>query len=202
MPHAPTLEKIENGLYLDFEGFGGQYKPDPILCGYRIGGHGPVKQVVFTQAYKATAISADSGSHVEYNPDCTGFLRNLVSVDGAGRKLFIFSQHETDVIERILKIRVQTRRADVHKFAKQAFPQVDRPRTLIKYCQEAGIDVPADYGRREVTEKFKLVREWSGSDSKWNDAPEEVKKAWRSILKHNQFDVTSMYELMIRIKED
>lgn len=197
----PTLEKIKNGLYLDFEGFGGKYKP-PILCGSRIGGHGPVKQVVFTQEYKAAAISADSGSHVEYNPDREGFLRNLVSDDCAGRKLFSFSPHETDVIKRILNISVQRRRADVHKFAKQAFPQVDRPRTLIKYCQEAGIDVPADYGRGEVTEKFRLVREWSGSDSKWNDAPGEVKQAWRSILKHNQFDVTSMYQLMIRIKED
>lgn len=201
MPHAPTLEQIENGLYLDFEGFGGPYNPDPILCGYRIGGHGPVKQVVFTQAYKAAAISADSGSHVEYNPDREGYLENLVSVDGAGRKLFSFSPHETDVIKRILNISVQRRRADVHKFAKQAFPQVDRPRTLIKYCQEAGIDVPADYGRGEVTAKFRLVREWSGSDSKWNAAPEEVKQAWRSILKHNEFDVISMYELMIRIKE-
>ena len=40
----PSRLEIDNGFYLDFEGFGKSkegYQPDPALCGYRIGGKGP-----------------------------------------------------------------------------------------------------------------------------------------------------------------
>ena len=198
---APSSKRNEEGLYLDFEGYGGRFKPDPILCGYRVGGSGPFRQVVFTAAYKAAAVSLDPGYPVEYCADRAGFLEKLLSEDCAGRRLFVFGRHERDVIKKLLGISVKKRLKDVHKIAKEAFPQVKKPRQLIKYCETAGIDVPVDYGKGEVTKKFTRVGEWSGTDTKWRKAPDEVKRAWRLILDHNRFDVECMYELMKRIKE-
>ena len=57
MQVSPSQMQIQEGLYLDVEGFAphkGIPRP-PVLCGYRVGSEGPVKQVVFTRSYFAAA---------------------------------------------------------------------------------------------------------------------------------------------------
>ena len=68
-------------------------------------------------------------------------------------------------------------------------------RTLIGYCKLCGIDVPKDYGKGRVTEKFRNVREYSRTRSGWIKAPNKIKRQWELLLDHNRFDVECMYEL-------
>ena len=38
-------------------------------------------------------------------------------------------------------------------------------RTLINYCSQVGIAVPTKYGKGEVTQKFRQVRDYSATKS-------------------------------------
>jgi uncharacterized protein YprB with RNaseH-like and TPR domain len=71
--------------------------------------------------------------------------------------------------------------------------------TLIDYLRLAGTKVPANYGKDKVTDWLREVNEWSTSNAKWKRAPSSARKAWDRILAHNQFDVTSLGELMDEI---
>lgn len=181
---VPTLKEIQEGLYIDFEGFGAnQYNrhPPPVLCGYRFGGEETVKHTVFTQAYRCAAESDETGQ-VKYCKDRKEFLRNLLDrqTRGGRGKIFFFSRYEQEQFDAILGIRIRRRLIDLHKVLKIRFPGVGRPRSLINYCDAAGIEVPESYGKGEVTERLRIVREFSGSRKKWASLKRAHKahKAW------------------------
>jgi hypothetical protein len=73
--------------------------------------------------------------------------------------------------------------------------------TLIEYCELAGITVPEEYGKGQVTVWLDIVKPYSTSRKKWASAPDKVRKHWRLLLKHNRFDVECMYELLLRVKD-
>jgi hypothetical protein len=198
---APGLKRIEEGLYLDFEGYAGQFKPPPILCGYRFGGQGPVKQVVFTEAFKGPAMFGEPDYPVEYCEDRDGFLKKLLFEERTGRKLFVFSPNEGEAIRRILGINIKKGLEDVLGIARGAFPEIKQPRQLIRYCTAAGIPVPSDYGKGKVTAWLNSIKPYSKSRDLWaTKAPSEVRENWRLLLRHNRFDVECMYLLMEMIK--
>jgi hypothetical protein len=195
-----TLRQIEEGLYIDFEGFGSNNydrHPPPVLCGCRFGGEEPVQYTVFTKSFRWAAETDESGK-VTYCKERKDYLRDLLDVQTrGGRKIFFFSQHEKEQFDQILGIRIRRRLIDLHKLLKKRFPAVVRPRTLIRYCKAAGIEVPKGYGKGKVTEKLRLVRNFSGSRKQWDSLKKEHKarRAWELLIAHNSFDVSCMYDL-------
>ena len=114
-----------------------------------------------------------------------------------GKKIFYYSSHEKDEFDRRLGIQIRKRLRDVRKIMKKSVPSLKHgERTLINYCSEVGIPVPTNYGKGEVTQKFRQVRDYSATKSGWIKAPGNIKRQWNLILKHNQFDVESMYDLL------
>lgn len=194
----PSPKQIQEGLYLDVEGFAprrGIPRP-PVLCGYRIGNEGPVKQVVFTRRYFAAA----RASGLETSSDRKHFFLDLMK-ETQGRKLFAFTEHEQKVIKQATGFQYRKKYSNVHKFTerwvKREFPgESTRGLALIDYLRLAGIKVPANYGKDRVTDWLRAVAQHSSSQSKWKKAPASARKAWDSILAHNRFDVTSMGELI------
>ncbi len=192
--------QVNNGLYFDFEGFGPNHNnpnPPPALCGYRFGGNGKVQHTVLTHAFRWAAECDDTGQ-VTYCKDRQEYLRDLLDVQTrGGKKIFFFSQHEQNQFDQILGIQIRKRLIDLHKLLKQHFPEVGRPRTLVSYCEAAGIEVPEGYGKGKVTEKLRSVREFSGSRKKWASlkSNHRSRRAWKLLLEHNAFDVGCMYEL-------
>ena len=199
----PTEKQIEEGLYFDFEGFGRnkfRANPPPVLCGYRFGGFGPVRFAVFNEDFRWAA-EDDSSGLIEFigrGERMKSFLMNLIEQrTRRGKKVFYYSSHEKDEFDRILGIQIRMRLRDVRRIMKKTIPGLNRgERTLINYCGEVGIDVPLDYGKGQVTAKFRKVREYSKTRSAWSDAPAEVKKQWQLILEHNRFDVECMHALV------
>lgn len=197
----PSRKHVENGLYFDFEGFGKnsyQLFPPPVLCGYRFGGKGPVQHAVFNKDYRWAAESDTSG-RVSYvgNQNRKDFLMDLLDQQTrGGKKIFFFSGHEPRCLKEILGINIQKRLKDLLPVMKKKYPELTRGnRTLIGYCKLCGIDVPKDYGKGRVTEKFRNVREYSRTRSGWIKAPNKIKRQWELLLDHNRFDVECMYDL-------
>ena len=199
----PSPKQIQEGLYLDVEGFAprrGIPRP-PVLCGYRIGNEGPVKQVVFTRRY----FSAARASGLETSSDRKHFFLDLMK-DTKGRKLFAFTEHEQNVIKQATGFQYRKKYRNAHAIAKRwvkrEFPREStRGLALIDYLRLAGIKVPTKYGKDKVTDWLREVRRYSVSQAKWKKAPASARKAWDNILAHNQFDITAMGELMEVIQE-
>ena len=202
----PTEKQIGEGLYFDFEGFGSNKymdNPTPVLCGYRFGGSGPVRFAVFNDAFRWAAEAEKSGlvEFVGRGEKKKDFLMDLIERrTRGGKKVFYYSSHEKDEFDRILGIQIRRRLRDVRRIMKKTIPGLRHgERTLINYCGEAGIDVPLDYGKGEVTKKFRNVRDYSKTRSGWSNAPAGIVKQWQLILDHNRFDVESMYHLVRRV---
>jgi hypothetical protein len=160
---APGPKKIETGLYLDFESYGGKYKPPPILCGYRFGGNGPVRQVVFTGDFIGAAKFGDPEYPVEYCEDREGYLNDLLFKERKGKKLFVYSPNEGDAIKRIIGFSIEKGLEDVLQFARGSFPEIKQPRQLVRYCKSAGICVPSDVGSIPITRSSACLRYSLGS---------------------------------------
>jgi len=196
---CPSLKQIEGGLYLDFEGFApGQYggKP-PALCGYRLGGKGPVTQVVFSKGLKWAALD----SNLEFHECRTSFLAELFESQKPG-KLFAFTEHEKKAIKTELGWNIDRSYGNVHTISKYNLgPELPSgcENRLIDFLQIVGINVPEDYGKSQVTSWMRSIMEYSRTKSSWATAPLEVRKKWKKLLSHNEFDVTSMYDLLKRI---
>jgi hypothetical protein len=90
---------------------------------------------------------------------------------------------------------------DVLQFARGSFPEIKQPRQLIRYCKSAGICVPSDYGKGMVTTWLDKIKPYSKSLKAWASAPPEIRETWRLVLRHNRFDVSCMYDLLVKIKE-
>jgi len=199
----PNEKQIEEGLYLDFEGFGANKynkNPPPVLCGYRFGGSGPVRFAVFNDKFRWAAEEDISGlvEFIGNGENMKKFLLDLVEQKTrGGKKIFYFSSHEKDEFDRILGIRIRSRLRDVRRIMKKTTPELKHgERTLINYCKLLKITVPRNYGKGKVTEKFKAVREYSKTRSGWSGAAANIKKQWDLILAHNRFDVEAMYHLV------
>ena len=197
----PSLEQIENGIYMDFEGFGNNRygKMLPAMCGYRIGGKGPVRQVIFLRAFKGAAASANLEVW-----DREEFIDWLLCELKGGRYLFAFSNHEDEQMKRITGRKKDLKGyKNVLAIAKYHFKdRLDEieENTLVNFCKLAGIKVPSDYGKREVTSWMREIKKHSASKKKWMNAPIEIQSKWDLFLAHNKFDITSMYDLMIYVK--
>ena len=197
-----SLEQIENGIYIDFEGFGKNRFGEklPAMCGYRIGSSGPITQVVFLDALKGAAAK----SNLEFWKR-KEFITWLLCKLKGGRPLFAFSNHEDRQMMKITGRKKSLRGyKNVLAIAKYHFK--DRlneieENTLVNFCKLAGIKVPSDYGKREVTGWMREIKKHSNSKKKWANAPAEVQAKWNLLLSHNSFDVTSMFDLMVCIKE-
>jgi hypothetical protein len=85
-----------------------------VLCGYRIGNEGPVKQVVFTRRYFAAA----QASGLETYSDRKQFFLDLMK-ETQGRKLFAFTEHELNVIQKETDEEYRKKYRNVHAFAKR-----------------------------------------------------------------------------------
>jgi hypothetical protein len=191
--------QVEEGLYLDVEGYAPGKKSGPrppVLCGHQIGCDGPVIQTVFTRDFVAAA----EASGLETSTDRKAFFLNLMK-ETQGRKLFAFSEHEQKVIKQATTYEYRKKYRNVHTVAKrwakrQLHADSTRDLALIDYLQMADIEVPADYGKGRVTDWLREVSVWSTSRKKWKAAPGSTRKAWENILAHNRFDVTSMAKLI------
>jgi len=191
--------QVEEGLYLDVEGYAPGKKSGPrppVLCGHQIGSDGPVIQTVFTRDFVAAA----EASGLETSTDRKAFFLNLMK-ETQGRKLFAFSEHEQKVIKQATTYEYRKKYRNVHVFAmrwmKREFPgQSTRGLALVDYLHTADIKVPVDYGKDKVTEWLREVAQHSSSKTKWKKAPASARKAWENILAHNRFDVTSMAKLI------
>ena len=199
----PSLEKIENGVFLDFEGYGRNTHntPLPAMCGYRVGGDGPVVQVVFSKNYSAAA----QGSKLEFcerGDFFKWFLNDLTK----GRSLFAYSEHEEKMIRRISGRKKPLKKYEnVLTITKKALRDMnmlpeDCSNSLIEYCELTGITVPGEYGKGQVTAWLDSVKQYSTSRKKWASVTKEARRHWELLLNHNRFDVECMYELLLRIK--
>ena len=199
---CPSLEKIENGLFIDFEGFGKNRNgvPKPAMCGYRIGSAGPVTQAIFSRDFKWAA--SEWGLEVRERKEFIAWLLNDLK---KSRSLFAFSEHEDGMIRRITGRKKKLRKYEnVLAIAKEGLKGMlpeDCKNTLIEYCNLTGITVPDEYGKGQVTEWMRGVKAHSKTRKAWESAPTEAREQWRLLLDHNRFDVESMYELLIRIKD-
>lgn len=212
----PSRLEIDNGFYLDFEGFGKSkegYQPDPALCGYRIGGKGPVKFIVFTRALKWAAI--DSG--IEFQKDRHIFYHWLVDGQLRNRKLFAFSEHEDYMLRKmsqpkgaLLKRRAKPlkRYRNVRQILEKAYKgktPAGFGNSLIEFCGLADVPVRKDYGKGQVTKWLREVKKYScrKEDTKkgpgWKSAPQSARDSWQKILNHNEDDVKCMYDLLSRV---
>ena len=199
---CPSLEKIENGLFVDFEGFGKSRHgvPKPAMCGYRIGGTGPVTQVIFSKDFKWAALDCDL--EVRDREEFTTWLLNDLK---KGRSIFAFSEHEDTMIRKITGRKKKLRKYEnVRAIAKEGLKGMlseDCGNTLIEYCELTGISVPDEYGKRQATTWLRTVKAYSGTRKAWESAPVAAREQWQLLLDHNRFDVKCMYELLIRIKD-
>ena len=201
----PLPKKIANGLFLNFEGFAPHSKQDiraPAMCGYRIGGEGEVTQVVFSRTLRA----AGRASGIEVCDDWKQFIKSLLK-ENAGRKIFAFSEHEQKVLKLATGHEIRRRYENLRKIAKRwrriHMPELSADEnTLLDFLKAAGISIPKNYGKGQVTEKLRNVRKYSSSTEDWSAAPNEARRDWKNILKHNAFDVSSMFDLLSVIEHD
>jgi len=200
---CPNRHEIENGFYLDFEGYKNSL---PALCGYRIGGTGPVTYVAFTNELKWAA--KDSGIELK---DRHSFYRWLVDEKLKNRVLFAFSEHEDKMLQKMSlpknpgqaprKNRLKRYR-NVLTIAKRGFKGKtpdNFENSLVNFCDLAGIPIGEEYGKGEVTKWLSEVKKYSCSKYKWKSAPQSARDSWQKILNHNAIDVTRMYDLLASI---
>lgn len=210
----PSLSKVLNGTYIDFEGFGKhpQYNtPSPVLVGvYRKAAQGDFdagfRQIVFNADYRGAAKDSGVSHQVEYRPERKKALLELLDDTGLSAPLFAFSEHELKVIEIECELSPKRRYKNVRQIAKRTLAasmrESDREKdwSLRAVCDAMGIPRPHKLETGGVTDRLKIVREHASSNVKWRCAPEAARQAWREVLLHNYDDVRLIYEIMLKLK--
>jgi hypothetical protein len=202
---CPDSDTIADGLFLDFEGFAPHAKQSvrpPAICGYRIGGNGTVRQVVFSRSLHP----AGRATGIVVCNDWKQFITCLLK-ENAGRHIFAFSEHEKMVFKLATGHNIRRRYENVRQIAKQWRERhfnalFDQGNTLLDFLMAAGIKVPDNYGKGLVTEKLRRVVAHATSRARWSVAPDDVKSDWKDVLRHNAFDVSSMCDLLRVIERD
>lgn len=209
--NLPNNEMIDFGCYIDFEGFAGneyQNSPPPILIG--IFQNGNFKQIVFTDEYRWAALDPGVKHSVEYIPNRSQFLSELVKTIRRKRPFFAYSDYEKNVITNQIGYSIDERYRNVlsifKRFRNKNPRTYDKPapnesETLIRTTKTLGITLPKKLGKNEVTGRFREVRNYSRSRVSWANAPREVRKKWAEILKHNRTDCICLYDILKKLRQ-
>ena len=206
----PSKRAIEQGFYIDFEGFRGKEEyyssrsQPPLLIGIYTPVDKHFRQVVFTKAYRFAAENSSTKYPVTYEKDRIGFLKQLVSESRRNRPLFAFTQHEYRTINDLLGTKsIEKRYRDVHKITKQYLkkqhPDIKRPFTLLKVAKRLGLRTTDKVEDHSITRRLNKVSEYSCSGKKWKTAPKEIKVMWSEVLAHNKWDCEVMYKALMKI---
>ena len=205
----PTIQKIDAGCYIDFEGFAPNEhaaSPPPVLVG--IFRDGLFKQVVFTQAYRWAAKDPGVEHLVEYCGDRGSFLKELADSTSGSKPLFAFSEHERTVIKKEIVHDIEKRFSDVRAIAKRFFnkypdafkePQAINEHSLKNVAAKVGLSLAQKLEKGGMTCRLREVREYSKSAKKWAAAPDSVRRSWREVLEHNRVDTTCLIEILRKL---
>jgi len=208
-----TLEELKHAIVIDFEGL----EADPlVLCGALIDGE--FCQVVFDQRL-ASAARAKNLAIV----DAALWLDQLVQRASVEDRLIVaFSNHEKKMIERhtdwelgdrymnVLPLLKQWRRKvhpDEHarvlakrRRLRNQGKRVDGAgNTLLDFARLAGIRPPHGYGKGRTTNRIKHVRDQLKRRGSYEKLTPTAKGKCTNLLKHNEFDVCGLYELLCRV---
>jgi hypothetical protein len=205
----PTIQKIDAGCYIDFEGFAPNEhttSPPPVLVG--IFRDGLFKQVVFTKAYRWAAKDSGVKHLVEYCEDRGSFLKELADSTSGSKPLFAFSEHERTVIKKEIGHDVEKRFSDVRAIAKRFFnkyPNVFEElqgmneHSLKNVAAKVGLSLTQKLEKGGMTRRLREVREYSQSAKKWAAAPDSARRSWREVLEHNRVDTTCLIEILRKL---
>ena len=162
-------------------------------------------QVVFNKQYRWAVQDSGVSHEVVYEPDRKGFLTTLMSSTRTARPFFAYSEHDLEVLSKILKRRRQTivpRYKNVRSIAKRWLSersesnQQPAKNDLNAVVEAMGITPPVQFATGGMTARLRMVREHSNTKSGWKKAPKAVRKAWRELLLYNQSDVMTMHKIM------
>ena len=204
----PLKQKISSGCFIDFEGFGrNEYRtsPPPVLIGmYR---NDKFEQVVFTAAYSWAAKDSGVAHTVSFCEGRDAFLKGLADSAGVSKPLFAYSEHELRVIEKCVRHKITKRYRNVRSISARwlnrqgdAYPT---PQTLalVDVSESMGISLRFKLPEGGVTSRLREVRAWSSSQTKWAEAPREIREMWREILNHNRSDVLGIRDMMFYMRQ-
>lgn len=189
--NLPLQKKIDAGCYIDFEGFAGneyQKFPPPVLIGVLRGNE--FQQVVFTKKYRWAAQAPDVANPVVFEPDRAAYLKKLVAEASGSKPIFAYSEYERNVIKFHIGHDFPRRYRNVRAIAARWFnknPQSGLKPTsneLHEVALTLGLSMPEKLPRGGITDRLRLVSEYSSSEKKWSMAPPDLRKAWREILVH------------------
>ena len=205
----PDQEIVDAGCYIDFEGFAPNEhaaSPPPVLIGiYNREQSGNFVQAVFTKEYRWAAQDAGVAHEVAYVPDRKAFLATLMSSTRTGKPFVAYSEHELKVLSKILKRRQPTivpRYKNVRSIAKRWMRErsesYEQPEThdLNSVAAALGITPALQFPKGGMTARLRLVREHSGTNKRWKEAPKDARKAWEELLLYNKSDVMTMHKIM------
>ena len=210
----PSQNVISSGCYVDFEGFAprkdekgrsGAKRPPTLIGIWNMEQKKEFVQVVFNAKYRWAALTSDVQHEVLYKPDRKVFLTALLGSSRKRKPIFAFSEHELNVISETIGREPQTiisRYKNVRSIAKRWLRErssdYSQPDThdLISVAKAVGLNPPVQFRKGEMTERLRLVGEYSSTKSGWQRAPKRIREAWRELLRYNQSDVMTMHELM------
>ena len=209
--NLPSIDIIDAGCYIDFEGFAGnehQKFPPPILLGVFRGGN--FGQIVFTEKYRWAALDPGVSHLVEYRPDRAEYLSELAKSTSQNKPLFAFSEYEKNIIEFQAKHKITKRYRNVLGISKKRFNRKPKDfpnrssnklNTLMEITRVLGVSVTEKLAKGGVTSRLRDVRDYSYSRTAWAKAPEGVRQKWREILEHNRSDCECLYEVLKILRE-
>lgn len=206
----PSMLQIDKGCYIDFEGFAGnehQAYPPPILVGvWNQSEDGIFKQYVFTSAYRWAAEDSGIRHQVVFVEDRELFLRRLVESTKVSKPLFAFSEYERTVIKNVIGMSISKRYKNVRSITKAWYSRnqgdFSAPASwkLMEIARGLEIDTGRKLQKGGVTDRFRLVREFSKSKRCWATAPLSIKEKWRELLEHNKTDVMLCHQIATKLR--
>ena len=202
----PSKKTIDEGIYIDFEGFAphkksGKKRP-PSLIGIYRPADDCFRQIVFNDVFEHAIQNTNVGYPIIFNTNIKSVLNELVSEARKKRPLFAFSEHEFLIIDKAIgkKRSIKKRYRNVRPIAQRYFtdkhPDKPIPRSLLEVAERLKLDTTDKIKDKTIVERMKEVKKHSCSAVKWASAPTKIKKKWNEILEHNKWDCMIMHEAL------
>ena len=205
----PSKKSIDEGIYIDFEGFAphkksGKKRPPSLIGIYRPAGD-CFRQIVFNTKLKRAAEDTDVGYPVIHNSEMGSVLGELVSEARKTRPLFAFSEHEFRVIDKAIgnKRSIKKRYRNVNLIAQKYFADnysdEPVPCSLVEVAERLKLDTTDKVKDHSITTCMRTVKDACETRKKWEDRDKETRDSWNILLKHNKWDCMIMYKALLKI---
>lgn len=198
----PLCEKdVKQAIFLDYEG---NIDKPPTLLGWRVDGktHAAIVEPAFSACsnrYRAKNVTLVHHAVLA--------LRLIAQAEDEGRKIVSWSEHDLEVMSKVLDESQQDRLRVVYRNAictarpwyRRTTGRSIKDASLANFSELLGFDVPARYGLGVVGQGLRLIRGQIREGRTYAELTPRARASWVAVVKHNRLDLEAMEHVLLSI---